>query len=109
MVTNGLNKPAGAALLLLLLLSGCRPQKGADQMLSGRDMYGQKCLSCHGADGNGSKVYPHALKYRDVIKNQNAFLELVKEGVSGTVMPSWKYELTDSEIERLRQFLLSIK
>ena len=102
------------ALLLLpaIALIACKPdsEPTAEQtLLSGRQIYTARCISCHQADGNGISAICPPLKNSprlagppgDLIKilllGQKG--PIVRDGVKyNGLMPAWKFDLTDDQI-----------
>lgn len=71
----------------------------------GRDIYAEKCLTCHGCAGKGDGPYAMINNARPADLRQTRFREQpsgffywrVSEGVPGTVMPRWKQSITEEE------------
>lgn len=68
----------------------------------------QDCGSCHGLTlkgGLGPPLLPGALKNKD----SEALVEVILDGVPGTPMPPWRFEISDGEaawlVEQLKQGL----
>jgi cbb3-type cytochrome oxidase cytochrome c subunit len=71
----------------------------------GREIYGKRCLTCHGCAGAGDGPYamlnnarPASLR-DNKYKNQpvNFFFWRISEGVPGTAMPMWKQSMSEDE------------
>jgi mono/diheme cytochrome c family protein len=71
----------------------------------GKEIYVKKCLTCHGAAGNGLGSYAGTLVVTPADFKQEPFRSMpddqwfwhVSEGIPGTVMPPWKESLTEDE------------
>lgn len=78
----------------------------------GRGLYLRFCGNCHGPDGRGGVVGENA---RDEAEDRDDFFEVVREGEGGNrygarrdYMPGRsRAELPDTEVEKIRRFLLS--
>jgi cytochrome c oxidase cbb3-type subunit I/II len=82
-------------------------QTWADLFDSGKMLYTEKCLRCHGCSGNGQGPYArqtltHPANLNERISNfpppgDNYHIWRVSEGVPGTAMPPWGWSLTESD------------
>lgn len=78
-------------------------QKAAEKM--GGSLYAEMCVSCHGADGEGS-IGP-ALNSKSLLSivSDDQFFSLIRSGVPGTGMPAWSQafggSLTDEEVRQI--------
>jgi hypothetical protein len=86
-----------ASAVMLLLTSGCRP---SERMAA---LYGQRCLSCHGARGRGDGPMAASLAvsvpdFRDTVEHKsNAQMRrIVREGKG--IMPAFGPALSPGEI-----------
>jgi cytochrome c55X len=71
-----------------------------------RNLLYQDCGSCHGmrlTGGLGPALTPDALQG----KSRELLLATVREGRSGTPMPPWKQQLSDTDIAWLVNLLLN--
>src|SRR5579863_726334 len=72
---------------------------GADpaDVVAGRDLFRQKCESCHAYDGSGKtevggSVYPRAPLLRSVVVSSMSDGEIfyhIRNGIRNTAMPAW--------------------
>ncbi len=94
-------------LLALLLLPGIAlageapPGQRQDQLLY---LLRQDCGSCHGMTlkgGLGPALLPEALAGKDV----DALAGVILQGVPGTPMPPWSFEITPKEARWLARML----
>jgi mono/diheme cytochrome c family protein len=61
------SRPSGLFVLALAALTGCassQPSSPRTAQLSGAELYGQLCASCHGANGKGGGPVASVLKVR---------------------------------------------
>ena len=80
----------------------------AAELQTGKELYVDRCLTCHGCAGNGLGSYGGTLIVTPANFKQDPFRNMpddqwfwhVSEGVQGTVMPAWKESL--SELDRWR-------
>ncbi|MHB9150757.1 MAG: c-type cytochrome [Thermoleophilia bacterium] len=71
----------------------------------GRDLYAERCLTCHGPAGKGDGPYAMINNARPADLRQPRFTALppefffwrISEGVPGTVMPKWHLSLAEDE------------
>ncbi len=91
--------------LLGVLLAGCGP-KGP--MVQGKtvDLYYQdSCSGCHAIDRRGATgpaLLPQRLTEKDAY-----YIDVIKNGKPGTIMPPWGHQLTDEEIQYVVDFIRS--
>ena len=72
----------------------------------GERLFQHNCAFCHAADGTGRNWIGSFLepRPRDLTEpviaqmNDQRLRETIRDGISGTSMPAWKYSLSDSEI-----------
>lgn len=85
---------------------------------SGKTLYDQKCLSCHGASGNGQGPYArqtlaHPANLNERIGNfpgpspQAYEFWRIHEGVPGTTMPPWGWTQSEDVVWRLATYALT--
>jgi mono/diheme cytochrome c family protein len=71
----------------------------------GKELYVQRCLTCHGCAGNGLGSYAGTMTVTPANFKQEPFRDMpddqwfwhVSEGIQGTLMPTWKESLTEEE------------
>jgi len=75
----------------------------------GKDLFGQKCIACHGPEAGGGQgpnltddYWKHGGSIKDIFKT-------IKYGVTNKGMIAWGGELTPKQIEGLANFIKSIK
>lgn len=77
--------------------------KGGDPV-TGREIYVNTCIRCHGIDGKGAlgiKLVPHPADLTSpAVHNRldGTLFRRIHEGKPNTAMGAWKYSLTDEEI-----------
>lgn len=76
---------------------------------AGKTLFGQKCVACHGSDGQGLQgpnltddYWKHGGSIKDIFKT-------IKNGVPNMGMIAWGQELTPNQIETLSNYIKSIK
>lgn len=81
----------------------------ADFISAGKTLFGQKCVACHGPDGQGLQgpnLTDEYWKNGGSIKN---IFKTIKNGVPNMGMIAWGQELTPNQIETLANYIKSIK
>lgn len=77
--------------------------KGGDEV-SGREIYVNTCIRCHGIDGKGAQgvklVPPPADLGTSAVQNRldGTLFRRIHEGKPNTAMGAWKHALSDEEI-----------
>jgi len=72
--------------------------------VSGREIYVNICIRCHGIDGNGAQeiklVPPPADLSSSAVQNRldGTLFKRIHEGKPNTAMGAWKHALSDDEI-----------
>lgn len=67
-------------------------------MTTGENVYGQQCVACHQADGQGMATFP-ALAGSSVAQgDREALMDTVMNGISGTAMQPFGARLDDREL-----------
>ncbi len=77
----------------------------AADLQAGKELYVDRCLTCHGCSGNGLGSYAGTLIVTPANYKQEPFKNMpdeqwfwhVSEGIQGSVMPSWKESMTETE------------
>jgi mono/diheme cytochrome c family protein len=77
----------------------------AAELQAGKELYVDRCLTCHGCAGNGLGSYGGTLVVTPADFKQEPFRNMkdpewfwhVSEGVQGTVMPPWKESMSEEE------------
>ena len=88
----------------------------ATQLQAGKELYTDKCLTCHGCSGNGLGSYGGTLAVTPADFKQEPFKSMpdneffwhISEGIPGTVMPTWKVSLTENERWQVVQYVQTI-
>ena len=77
--------------------------KGGDPV-SGREIYVNTCIRCHGIDGKGAlgiKLVPHPADLTSLAvqsRLDGTLFRRIHEGKPNTAMGAWKHSLSDEEI-----------
>ncbi|WP_119071408.1 c-type cytochrome [Aggregatilinea lenta] len=82
----------------------------------GKEIYVDRCLTCHGCSGNGLGSYAQSLIITPADFKQEPFRSMpddqwfwhVSEGVQGSVMPPWKDELTTEDRWKVIRYIQQI-
>ena len=77
----------------------------AAELQRGKEVYVDKCLTCHGCAGNGLGSYAGTLIVTPANFKQDPFRNMpddqwfwhVSEGIPGTVMPPWKESMSEKD------------
>jgi len=89
--------------------SGGQPQGWqtweAAGLQEGKELYVERCLTCHGCSGNGLGSYAGTMVVTPADYKQDPYRDMpdeqwfwhVSEGVQGTLMPTWKTSLTEDQ------------
>ncbi len=92
-------------ILIWSLIGSCSPGSQSSNPLTGKDIYRQNCILCHGIKGdletNGAKNLT-----RSVISLEERIL-VITEGRN--VMTGFKEKLTPDEIQKVAEFTLQLK
>lgn len=88
----------------------------ASQLQAGKEQYVDKCLTCHGCAGNGLGSYGGTLIVTPANFKQEPFRSMpddeffwhVSEGIPGTIMPTWKESLTETERWQIIRYIKTI-
>ncbi len=76
-----------------------------DVWAHGLTTFAESCTTCHGVNGEGTDLAP-ALNDEDTrATDANDLARIIREGVSGAMMPSWDSKLDDETIDDLVAFL----
>jgi cbb3-type cytochrome c oxidase subunit III len=80
----------------------------ADVIAAGEKLYNVACSTCHGADGQGSRMAP-ALNTQAFLTetNDQAIKAIISQGVPDTRMPAWGGRLTDEQLNSLVSFIIA--
>ncbi len=108
-------------LVALLILGGVSAR--ADDLASGKKIYGARCVWCHGESGRGDgrsaeSMYPRprdfvAAEYRirstphGRLPTDEDLVRIVARGIPDTPMPAWRGILTDDEIRAVVGYIRS--
>jgi mono/diheme cytochrome c family protein len=78
----------------------------ADVIAAGEKLYNVACSSCHGHNGQGTRMAP-ALNVQSFLTqtNDQAMKAIISQGVPDTRMPAWGGRLTDEQLNSLISFI----
>jgi mono/diheme cytochrome c family protein len=88
----------------------------AAELQLGKEIYVDKCLTCHGCAGNGLGSYGGTLIVTPANFMQEPFRNMpddqwfwhVSEGIPGTVMPPWKESMSEEDRWRVIRYIQQI-
>jgi cytochrome c oxidase cbb3-type subunit 2 len=88
----------------------------AAELQAGKELYVERCLTCHGCAGNGLGSYAGTLIVTPANYKQEPFRNMpddqwfwhVSEGVQGTVMPPWKESMTEDQRWQVIRYIQEI-
>ena len=88
----------------------------AAELQAGKELYVDRCLTCHGCAGNGLGSYGGTLIVTPANFKQDPFRNMpddqwywhVSEGVQGTVMPAWKESMDELDRWRVIRYIQQI-
>ena len=88
----------------------------AAELQAGKELYVDRCLTCHGCSGNGLGSYGGTLIVTPANFKQDPFRNMpddqwfwhVSEGVQGTVMPAWKESMNELDRWRVIRYIQQI-
>jgi len=95
------------AALFLMAVSLWHTAAGAVDSAALERLVRQDCGSCHGLTlkgGLGPDIRPQSLSHYD----HETLKEVVSDGIPGTPMPPWKPLLTQSELDWIASYLLTV-
>ncbi len=122
---------AAVVLLLPFLLSACAPSESAEEaavpaeatvvaeaVVDGGAVYRTRCISCHGANGEGIPgEYPPLQANSDIAGDTGRMIRVLLHGLQGeltvneatynSVMPPWGAYLDDDQVAAVLTFLRS--
>jgi mono/diheme cytochrome c family protein len=82
----------------------------------GRQIYEQRCLECHGAEGRGDGVKAPFLSPRPgnlvsaaiSAKSDRDLLKVIANGRARTAMPAWKDQLSEEDQHAVLRYIRSL-
>jgi len=83
--------------------------------VSGREIYVNTCIKCHGIDGKGAMgiqlAPPPADLTSDSVQNRldATLFKRIHDGKPNTAMGAWKYSLSDAEIWDVLAYIRTMK
>ena len=83
--------------------------------VSGREIYANTCIRCHGIDGKGAMgiqlAPPPADLTSDSVQNRldATLFKRIHDGKANTAMGAWKYSLSDDEIWDVLAYIRTMK
>jgi mono/diheme cytochrome c family protein/cbb3-type cytochrome oxidase cytochrome c subunit len=92
------------------------PTWTAAGLQEGKELYVERCLTCHGCAGNGLGSYAGTLTITPADFKQEPFRSMpddqwfwhVSEGIQGSVMPPWKESLTEDQRWKIIRYVQQV-
>jgi cbb3-type cytochrome c oxidase subunit III len=102
-----------AAYVLTLNQSAQPDQPSAEALTHGNQVFQKNCAQCHGELGDGkgpaaTNFLPEPANFKLKQPDFDYIVGVVSEGVPGTSMPSWKGQLSQSDLQALAKFVRSL-
>lgn len=90
-------------------VSGTTPATGTPPALvSGKDLYTDKCAACHGINRQGTPGFaPSLLPEQHGHHSDDEIRNAISDGLPGTAMPAFKGSLSSEQIDALVQLIKS--
>ncbi|MFV1997134.1 MAG: cytochrome c [Acidiferrobacterales bacterium] len=94
------------------------PAATKEQLAIGKKVYIDTCAACHGASGKGdgpaaAALDPKPANFTDpehsVFYSDQARIQIIKKGVSGTAMTGWESALSEKEIKSVHAYVRSLR
>jgi mono/diheme cytochrome c family protein len=85
-------------------------EMASKEVQAGKKIYEQKCVSCHGIEGDGKGPASATLdrppaNFKEIQPEPDDLLNVLEVGVPGTSMPPWKDQLTEQERDYLSRYV----
>lgn len=85
-------------------------EMASKEIQAGKKIYEQKCVSCHGIEGDGKGPAAAGLdrppaNFKEVQPEPDDLLTVLEVGVAGTSMPPWKDQLSEQERDYLSRYV----
>ncbi|GAB4430228.1 MAG: hypothetical protein Kow002_18710 [Anaerolineales bacterium] len=92
------------------------PLGGPEAIEAGKQIYERTCAPCHGVTGKGdgpasASLVPPPVDFSELypLVGEDYYYYVIREGVPGTSMVSWKSTLTDEEIYQVIAYVREFK
>jgi cytochrome c oxidase cbb3-type subunit 2/cytochrome c oxidase cbb3-type subunit I/II len=78
-----------------------------------KDLFQKNCAPCHGVHGDGESalaatLIPPPANFKRMQPDADLILQLLRDGIPGTAMPSWKEQLPESDRAAIADFVRSL-
>ncbi|CAN5266717.1 hypothetical protein BH10CYA1_BH10CYA1_36370 [soil metagenome] len=85
----------------------------AADLESGKRLFAQQCVSCHGTTGNGNGPASGALarcptNFTEEQPSTQDAMRVLENGVAGTAMPPWRLQLSEDERRQLTAYVRTL-
>jgi cytochrome c oxidase cbb3-type subunit III len=84
-----------------------RPSSAAD-IAAGKKIFAAQCALCHGADGAGGSGPSLRVRVLRHAPDEAALLEVIREGIDDTPMPSFVWALSDRSVRQTAAYVRSL-
>lgn len=87
-------------------------EMASKEVQAGKKLYEQKCVSCHGIEGDGKGPAAAALErppanFKEIQPEPDDLLNAIEVGIAGTSMPPWKDQLSEEERDNISRYVQS--
>jgi len=85
-------------------------EMASKEVQAGKKIYEQKCVSCHGIEGDGKGPAAAALdrppaNFKEIQPEPDDLLNALEVGIAGTSMPPWKDQLSEEERDNISRYV----
>ena len=87
-------------------------EMASQEVQAGKKLYEQKCVSCHGIEGDGKGPAAAGLdrppaNFKEIQPEPDDLLNALEVGIAGTSMPPWKDQLSEEERDNISRYVQS--
>ncbi len=87
------------------MLSSLADLPGGETLSSGLVVYAENCAACHGANGAGTVIAPAIDTAELRATAEDEILQIINQGVSGSLMAGWENMLVADEIDAVAELI----
>jgi len=94
------------------------PAATNEQLVSGKKIFSNLCVACHGVSGKGNGPAAAALKQKPAdftdaehsrIYSDQGRMQIIRKGIAGTPMSGWEGTLNAKEIQSVHAYIRSLR